>query len=224
MQFDAKRSTDNETYTPVDLGLDPVKISQILPFGNSANKPNWEFAAVTVNTADHPLEAGYYYQFWVTVDPDNKISERTGHDNGETYANNIGFSGIPLYIEASGAGTGPSIPLADVAIEDASFSDDTPVEGEEVLISAWISAVGGDLRHVSVYFYEGSPDEGKKPFDVELIPYLKDNRPYKVTVPYKTDGKIGPHDIFIVAENDSVEMVLTVIDKPWKDKIIDQLK
>ena len=225
VKFQAQASSDNATWGPLVAMGDVVTISEIQGFGNASKKPNWEYAEVTVNTTDMPLEAGHYYRFWVTVDPENKIVERTGHDNGDTYANNTGFFGIPLYVQAAGAeGAGPTLPPADVAIEDVSFSDDMPVEGEEVLISAWVSSVGGDLRHVPVYFYEGHPDEGGKPFDVELIPYLKDNRPYKVTVPYKTAGKIGPHDIFIVAENDSVEMVLTVIDKPWKDKIIDQLK
>ena len=223
VKFEAQKSSDNTTWGPL-VSMGTVTIPEIQGFGNASKKATWEYAAVTVNTAGNPLEVGYYYRFWVTVDPDNKIVERTGHDNGETYANNTGFFGIPLYIQEAGAEAGPTLLPADVVIDEASFSNDMPVEGEEVVISTWVAALGGDRRHVSVYFYEGHPDEGGKIFDVELIPYLKDDRPYRVRVPYKTGGKLGTHEIFIVAEDDTVEMVLTVIEKSWKDKVIDKLK
>lgn len=223
VKFEAQKKEDqNDQWGPREF-INTVKITSIPGFSNISKKPNWEYAAVTVNTDDKPLEEGYYYRFWVTVDPDNKITERTGHDNGETYANNTGFFGTSLYIDGSGS-TGPSLPPADVIIDDIALSNDMPVVGEEVVISVWVAALGGDRKHVFVYFYDGHPDEGGKPFDLELIPYLRDGCPYRVTVPYKTAGKLGFQEITIVVENDTVDTVLTVLEKSWKDRIIDKLK
>ena len=173
------------------------------------------------------MEGDYYYRFWVIVDPKNTIQERAYHDNGDHYANNTGYCGSLLYVKELSCGTtgsGKRFPLAEVAIDGLSVDDEAPVEGQEVLVSTSIVALGGDRSHVTVYFYEGHPDEGGKILDLELIPYLKDDRPFTLWVPYHVGQGLGLREIFVVVEDDMAELSFTVIDKPWKDKIIDQLK
>jgi len=190
--------------------------------GSSASppEPNWEYASVTFDTKN---KGGKYYQFRVTVDPNDKIDELTGHDNEEEYENNEGYFGIPLYVEAtSGSGLEASPSEGDLFHEEMFLSDDTPQKNEEVMVSSRISAMERDFRHVSIYFYDGDPEEGGELFDLELIPYIAANSSYLVSVPWNTHGKVGTHEIYIVIdgkigehtiENNTDAMVLTIQEK-----------
>ena len=230
VRFEYQTSTDGKSWgsrKAVSNAEISCETDEIPGFGNADKTPNWKYAAFTVNTLDAPLEGDYYYRFWVIVDPKNTIQERAYHDNGDQYANNTGYCGSSFYVQeltCSKTGSGESFPLAEVAVDDLSVDDETPVEGQEVLVSTSIVALGGDRSHVTVYFYEGHPDEGGKIFDLELIPYLKDDRPFTLWVPYHVGQGLGTREIFVVVEDDMAELSFTVIEKPWKDKIIDQLK
>jgi hypothetical protein len=186
----------------------------------SPPEPNWESVSVTFDTTG---KGGKYYQFWVTVDPDDTIDELTGHDNEEKYENNEGYFGIPLYVEeTSGSGLEASPSEGDLFHEKMFLSNDTPQEGEEVMVSSRISAMERDFRHVTVDFYDGDPDEGGKLFDLELIPYIAASSSYLVSVPWNTHGKVGTHEIYAVIngkigehtiENNTDSKVLTVQEK-----------
>jgi hypothetical protein len=217
----------NATKTDNRFEIDTVTIPSIQGFGNASYNPNWKYAEVVFDTG----RAGKYYCFWVTVDPDDNITEMADHDNGDTYENNKGYFGIPLYVTAQSGSTGP-IPEGDM-FHEVIISDDAPVEGEAVLITANVYAADRDFRHVDVYFYDGDPDEGGKLFDIELIPYIVAGGSYTVRVPYNTYGKIGAREIYIVIEgkigehtytNNTDSRVITVQEKPWRDEVIDLLK
>jgi len=208
VKIEAQVSTDNKDWGDrFEVGT--ASIPSILGFQNSSNKANWKYAETTFDTTG---KAGKYYRFWVTVDPDNTIPEITGHDTGEKYANNEGCFGIPLFVEEKSA---LEISLSDGDLfheeiilstdgdlfhEEIILSTESPIEGEEVMISATVSAMDRDFRHASVYFYDGDPDEGGELFDIELIPYIDivAGGSYTVSVPYKTHGKVGTHDLHIV--------------------------
>ena len=195
VKIEAQVSTDNANWgARFEVGT--ASIPSIPGFQNSYNKANWKYAEVTFDTT---AKAGKYYRFWVTVDPDNTIQEITGHDTGEKYANNEGRFGIPLFIEAKSA---LAIPLSDGDLfhEEIILSTENPIEGKKVMISGTVSAMERDFRHVSVYFYDGNPDEGGKLFDTELIPYIVAGGSYAVSVPYKTHGKKGTHEIHVVID------------------------
>jgi len=195
VKIEAQVSTDNADWGGrFEVGT--ASIPSIPGFQNSYNEANWKYAEVTFDTTD---KAGKYYRFWVTVDPDNKIEELTGHNNGEKYENNEGYFGIPLFVEAKSA---LAIPLSDGDLfhEEIILSTENPIEGEKVMISHRVSALERDFRHVSVYFYDGNPDEGGKLFDTELIPYIVAGGSYTVSVPYKTHGKKGTHEIHVVID------------------------
>jgi hypothetical protein len=213
---------------PVGNGI--VTIPSIQGFLNASNNANWKYAEVTFDTTG---KAGKYYRFWVTVDPNDQIDELTGHDNGEKYENNEGRFDIPLFIEAKSGLEIPPPPEGDLFHEEITVSNDTPVEGEEVLITAKVYAEDRDFRHVDVYFYDGNPDEGGKLFDIELIPYIVAGSSYTVSVSYKTYGKVGTHDIYIVIDgkigehtytNNTDVRIITVQEKSWNDQVIDRLK
>jgi hypothetical protein len=95
VKLEAQETTDNLNWEDrVDIGTDTI--STIYGFQNDLDKPNWEYAEVTFDTSG---KTGKYYRFWVTVDPDNTITEIDGHDLGEDYSNNEGYFGIPLFVE-----------------------------------------------------------------------------------------------------------------------------
>jgi hypothetical protein len=193
-----------EVGTATIPSIEGSSIKGFMSSSASPPEPNWEYASVTFDTTGR---ADKYYRFWVTVDPSlwvtvdpgNKIQEITGHDTGDKYANNEGYFGIPLYVTAQ-SGSTESIPEGDLFHEVIAISNDTPVKGEEVMISATVSTLERDFRHVSVCFYDGDPDEGGELFDIELIPYIVAGGSYTVSVPYKTYGKVGIHEIYVVID------------------------
>lgn len=218
-----------EVGTATIPSIEGSSIKGFMKSSASPPAPNWEYAEVTFDTTG---KGGKYYQFWVTVDPDDKINELTGHDNEEEYENNEGYFGIPLYIEeASGSEASPS--EGDLFHEEMFLSNDTPIEDEEVMVSSSISAVERDFRHVTVDFYDGDPDDGGKLFDLELIPYIAKNSSYMVSVPWNTHGKVGTQDIYVVIngkigeytiENNTEVRVISVQEKSWRNRVIDLLK
>jgi len=218
-----------EVGTATIPSIEGSSIKGFMSSSASPPAPNWEYASVTFDTTGR---AGKYYQFWVTIDPDDKIDELTGHDNEEEYENNEGYFGIPLYVEET-SGTGPSPSEGDLFHEEMFLSDDTPQEDEEIMVSSRISAMERDFRHVTVDFYDGDPDEGGELFDIELIPYIAANSSYLVSVPWKTHGKVGTHEIYVVIngkigeqtiENNTDSRVLTIQKKSWRDEVIDRLR
>jgi hypothetical protein len=217
-----------EVGTATIPSIEGSSIKGFMSSSASPPEPNWKYASVTFDTTDR---AGKYYQFWVTVDPDDKIDELTGHDNEEEYKNNEGYFGISLYVEETSGLLAP--PEGDLFHEKMFLSSDTPQEGEEVMVSSKISATERDFRHVTVDFYDGDPDEGGKLFDLELIPYIVANSSYLVSVPWNTHGKVGTHEIYVVIngkigehtiENNTDSRVLTIQEKSWKDQVIDRLR
>ncbi len=218
----------NATKTDNRFKIDTVTIPSIQGFENASNNPNWKYAEVVFDTTGR---AEKYYCFWVTVDPADKIQEMANHDNGDTYENNKGYFGITLYVTAQSGSTG-SIPEGDL-FHEVIISNDAPVEGEAVLITANVYAADRDFSHVSVYFYDDDPDEGGKLFDIELIPYIVAGGSYTVSVPYKTYGKVGTHEIYVVIDkkigehtytNNTDVRIITVQEKSWKDEVIDRLR
>ena len=219
VKLEAQESTNNQDWGErFDIGTDTI-ISTIHGFQNDLDKPNWEYAEVTFDTSTSSLNAGKYYRFWVTVDPDNAITEIDGHDLGDKYSNNEGYFGIPLFVEQSTTLAQPS--EGDVVSEEISFSNDKPKKGEEVVISAKISTNHKDFSNIHVYFYEGDPDNGGKLFDVELIPYIEAYKSYTVSVPWNTYVKAGEYQIHAVVsgnirdtndENNKISGIITVGD------------
>jgi hypothetical protein len=219
-------------------------ISSIPGFQNASNEANWKYAEVTFDTTG---DAGNYYRFWVTVDPDDLVTERTMHDNGDKYANNVGWFGIPLYVEANTSssalaegeislpGSAVSTVGGDLLHEEIFLSDDTPREGEEVIITDRVWATDRNFRHVHVLFYDGDPDEGGKLFDMEFIPFIAADASYTVRVPYNTCGKVGEREIHVVItgkigeydyENNAEVHLVTIRPTPstWQEEIVDLLK
>jgi len=207
-----------------------VSIPSIPGFQNASNEANWKVAEATFDTTG---KAGKYYRFWVTADPEDKIPEIANHDNGDTYANNEGYFGIPLFIETSEGATAAA--EGDLFHEEIFLSNDTPKAGDRIMIADRISADDRDFRHVFVCFYDGDPDDGGTLFDMELIPYIPADMSYTVQVPYSTCGKVGEREIHVAItgkigeynyENNRVVDVVTILSKPqtWGEQIIDLLK
>jgi hypothetical protein len=228
VSIEAQASTDNDNWgEPFEVGR--VEINELLGFQNSADKANWKYAEVTFDTTG---KAGQYYRFWVTVDPDDTITEVTGHDNGDYYENNTGYFGMPMYVEAETEAV--ASPEGDLFHEEISVSDEAPKMGEQVIVTDRISVTGGDFKQVYVCFYEGNPDDGGKMFDIELIPYIAVNTPYTVRVPYNTYGKVGEKEIHAVITgkigeydygNNEVVAQVTISTPPetWRDEVMDLL-
>ena len=230
VSFGAAVSADGKNWGAILSHVDTVSIPAIPGFQNASNEANWKYAEATFDTTG---KAGNYYRFFVTVDPDDRIAEITGHDNGDKYANNQGYFGIPLFIEASdGAGATAE---GDLFHEEVNLSDYTPKVGEWIMISDRISACDRDFRHVYVCFYDGDPDDGGALFDMELIPYIPADMSYTVQVPYNTYGKVGEREIFVTIngkigeydyENNTAVHLITIrpIPSTWQEEIVDLLR
>ncbi|HLC40436.1 MAG TPA: CARDB domain-containing protein [Methylomirabilota bacterium] len=104
---------------------------------------------------------------------------------------------------------GPSADLA-IAAADISFSNNSPIDGENVIISARIHNLGAqDALGVFLDIYDGDPTTGRLigragPVDVLICldPTVFCPEP-TLSVTFNTRGKPGPHEIVIVVDPDN---------------------
>ena len=232
------------------IKVEDVTISPIPAYQNPQNTPNWEWAETTFDTTG--LE-GNYLRFWVTVDPDNEITEIYGHDNGDKYDNNEGYSSVNLAVVSDDDLAKLNVMPGeskrdqtyrvggvenDLVMDEVRFSDETPQEGETVDVTARIRAEGANFSHVTVYFYDDDPEKGgsERPFDVEMIPVLRDGESYEVRVKYRTEDK-GGKTVKIYAEVearrgeksvennvDLGEIYVREANGSWRDEVIGRLR
>jgi len=208
VKFEAQAGTDGHDWGD-RFQVGEFTIPTLRGFQNAFGESNWKYATATFDTTGW---AGKHYRFWVTVDPDNEIEEIEGHDLGEDYGNNQGFSGSFLAVYRKGealfgGNVRPSAPLG--AGNSLSFSDGDADEGDEVIVSLWVGAEGGNATRVVVSFYDGNPDEGGELFDIETIPFIRDGSHYYLQVPYHTWGKVGEHEIHAVIHEQLGETDIT---------------
>ncbi len=205
--------------------LADVDIAPIPGYQNPNGEPNWRWAETSFDTTG---KGGYYIRFWVTVDPENRITEIYGHDNGEKYSNNEGYSCIPLAVVSQEQQEAPpeAIPGPPrVVVSSITASKKTAREGEIITVEAVVKALGKDFKHVPVFFYDDI-DGPERPFDVELIPHLRRGESYLITVKYNTSGKSGPIRIHADAEGNiaSTEILVSPAYSGWKGELLKELK
>lgn len=203
VRFEAQESTDNKNWGErFEIGT--YTIPTIFGFQNAHGRQNWEYADVTFDTSG---KAGNFYRFWITVDPDDEIAELEGHDLGEKYSNNEGYFGLPLAVvsDDSLAQMSACNLFFKTSSQAIHFSNEHPYDGETVMLSLAVGADGGNAGHVLVCFYDGNPDDGGEPFDMELIPFIHDGGSYHLLVPWDTYGKVGEHQIYAVIHGQLAE-------------------
>ena len=123
------------------------------------------------------------HQILVQIDPDDLVDEFTED-------NNIASNSILI------------VPDVSITGEDIAFSDENPVLGDTVTISATVHNTGGaDATDVAVRFYDGNPDDGGMQIGNDQI---------IVTIPIGGTGAAsvdwtstaGVHEIFVVLDPD----------------------
>ena len=123
------------------------------------------------------------HQFFVQIDPDDLVDEFKED-------NNIAFNSILI------------APDVSITEEDIVFSDENPVLGNIVTISATVHNIGGaDVTDVAVRFYNGNPDDGGVQIgDDKIIATIPIGGAEIASVDWTST--IGAHEIFVVLDPD----------------------
>ena len=123
------------------------------------------------------------HQIYLQIDPDNLVDE--SQEN-----NNIAFHSILI------------APDVSITEEDIAFSDENPVLGDIVTISATVHNIGGaEATKVAVRFYDGSPDNGGVQIgDDQIIATIPIGGTGAASVDWTSTA--GVHEIFVVLDPD----------------------
>ncbi len=119
--------------------------------------------------------------------------------DGSCYSNNVGFFNQTFYISGTTLGAPAPLPNSSPSIDigklEVSAHQVTP--RNSVVLSATLSASGGPASGVSVYFYDGDPDQGGRSFAVVRIPHIAEDSPYRVHALFQSNT-CGVHQLFAV--------------------------
>jgi len=120
-----------------------------------------------------------------------------------TYTNNIGHLKQTFFLEdpntsatATAAAVAPD--LHELLIEDLQVQPNRVSVDEQVIVSAGIFSIGAPSPGVRVLFFDGRPEDGAKPFDVELLSHIRANDSHFLRVPYQP-GVCGHREIVVEA-------------------------
>jgi hypothetical protein len=128
--------------------------------------------------------------------------------NVSCYSNNLGLYKQVFYIAPPallGARPGPTNGTVEIGKIDVSADRITPRDTDT--LSATLSASGAPASGVSVNFYDGDPQKGGQPFDVESLPYMPANAQYLVQTTYKSNA-CGVHQLFAVVNKGKPSQVV----------------
>ncbi len=110
---------------------------------------------------------------------------------------------LSVFLGVSSVALGAPLPDFTIAPIDFRFSKNNPLEGESVIVSAYVKNIGGDARpDIEVRFYEGTPDEmGLQIEKGDIIIGLKSGRGKTAKVKWR--AKAGSKDIYVVIDPDN---------------------
>ena len=110
---------------------------------------------------------------------------------------------LSVFFCLSSVALGAPLPDFIIAPIDFRFSKNNPLEGESVIVTAYVKNIGGDARpDIEVRFYEGTPDEmGLQIEKGDIIIGLKSGRGKTVKVKWR--AKAGSKDIYVVIDPDN---------------------
>lgn len=128
-------------------------------------------------------------------------------DGNTCYSNNIGIYPQPFYLAGVSLGATPGSPSASVDVGKVELSTNPVAPGENVIVSATLSASDAAASGVSADVYDGDPNEGGRVIGAKRIPYLGQNDSYKVQTRYQTSA-CGTHELFVVANRNQPNEVV----------------
>jgi hypothetical protein len=178
-----------------------------IPAFNTGDKLNWVLADTTFDTTPY---ADKYLVFWVVVWSQEANGNLTAElpDHGLTavpsvlknlvdahqieaeYSNNVGFYRSHFHVLSRLNGTrfgatrqsGTANNAGDIQLLNVKVSENRLDFGREVSANLRARRIASGL---SVVFYDGDPQQGGKPFDIERIPHIRANDTYQVKVSFK---------------------------------------
>jgi hypothetical protein len=187
----------------------------------SGESPNWTIADATFDTGDY---GDKYLVFWVlawpeaasgallpeieghglTMLPANDIDFITGVPV-EAYSNNVGFYKQPIFVKpAEDAVDNASMTQVDegldetLSVESVTVRPETSKIHEKTMVNAILRAGDTAAGPVQVFFYDGDREREGELFDLELVPFLRNNDDYLTRVAYRPTS-CGLHTIFVEA-------------------------
>jgi hypothetical protein len=186
----------------------------IPPFSDEGATPNWLLVGTPFDTAGH---AGQYLVFWVVVwmeRPDGQVEpELQGHGltavpdvltkladaPAESYSNNVGFYNAVFYVAPKNQGSqaqrisrlDPDVQPGPVEVAKRQLA-----RGETVRVEALLQNGKRRAPGLTVYWYDGDPDQRGRLFDIEHIPHIRPNDRYHVAVPFHSN-RCGMHRIYV---------------------------
>ncbi len=182
----------NTTGTPFLLGT--VQTPLIFKWG--ATSPNWE--EITLDWDTSSLSKGNYRVF-VTLNPDDAVSELPGRALDETFDNNQGWYDIFVYMKDSSTSTTAiqAISKGNSIISDGEFLNlransltFSPHENNAffevnepvTFLANIVNESSRAIRAISVFFFEGDPAAGGNAFAERKIPGILPGESYNLVL------------------------------------------
>ncbi|MBV9037705.1 MAG: hypothetical protein JO182_24655 [Acidobacteriaceae bacterium] len=196
-------SSDVDDFTKLcgnSIPLGQAKINAIPAYMSSSNggtMPNWALATIEFDTGNYPQLQNQHIIFWTVAwmqdGNGNLVPEIPAHGltsvpNGglaqisdvpvEPYSNNVGAYAVhsPFFIapaNTSAAAATTSAALQGTLGTPQINSSANASLSEYLPIKTLISAVGGELRNVSVHYYDGDPAKGGTLIDRQTLHRIK---------------------------------------------------
>jgi hypothetical protein len=196
----------------------------------SIGKPNWAIAKASFTPS--AAEAGKYLVFWVVTwmeDPSGKlVPEMPDHgltalpgtltDIGqapiESYSNNVGLYKQALFVVPKGNSEedATDFDLSGLVLLDLTVTPDAVQRYGRVEVRGVLRANGASGDNLSLFFYDGDPDQGGKAFDHEFVSHLEPDQSYSIAVPFQPT-ECGLRTIFVqIYPVDGAKQTLGTVD------------
>ncbi len=140
------------------------------------------------------------------------VTGSNGDPKTTSFSNNVGYLHQPFYIgsqqTASESDGAPRAQLGELRIDDMmvvrSEGATGPIAPEErLLIMADVTSLSGATEGASILFYEGKVDQAPTAYDVEVIPHIRGDSSFRVSIPYRPIS-CGTKELVIIARGSSV--------------------
>lgn len=132
-----------------------------------------------------------------------------------SFSNNVGFLKMAFYVAPAETSTPASLVAesgdgrrivgggranepGSLEIELAENHRIVTKLADKLALKVNVRSTAGEREGVVVTMYDGDPDEGGKPFDMEMLGYVAADEDYHVRVPYRGRER-GRHELFVVA-------------------------
>jgi len=206
-------NTENNTPAGESFLIGEDVLPPIPPFNDAPGAPlNWVLANTTFDTTKY---GNKHLVFWVVVwmqDRNGLVGEMPGHGlellpgelkeigdvKIEEYSNNVGLYRAPFFVFPNAPRAGAVAGAPGLKLDSVKTTVRQVKHEESVEVAAMLETGDQEIGGLTVYFYDGDPQDGGRVFDVERISHIRANGKHQARTRFKSDD-CGLYRIFVRA-------------------------